>query len=234
MDVALVSSMISGLVAIVAVVIPAFNQNRINKINQMQESSKKHKFYLEPLIKSSADLQSRIYNITEGGFLGGYYHGGNQRQRDYVILHTTYLFSQFFAWSEATRQDVQFLNLENDERTRRLSELQDVIYSLIQTDRLGKYFVIFSGEQRAIGERMLVKSVNGYGCIGYGEFIKMDLVNHEPFLNQLKQEVVHMADDFIHYQSKFIKLQHTLIDLIDYLDPKYIRVTENKRRKILL
>lgn len=33
MDVALVSSMISGLVAIVAVVIPAFNQNRINKIN---------------------------------------------------------------------------------------------------------------------------------------------------------------------------------------------------------
>lgn len=84
---------------------------------------------------------------------------------------------------------------------------------------MGKYFVIFSGEQRAIGERMLVKSVNGYG-----EFIKMDLVNHEPFLNQLKQEVVHMADDFIHYQSKFIKLQHALIDLIDYLEPKYIRL----------
>ncbi|WP_373889411.1 ParB family protein [Escherichia coli] len=105
-----------------------------------------------------------------------------------------------------------------------LAELTDGQSSLIQADRLGKYFVIFSGEQRAIGERMLVKSVNGYGCIGYGEFIKMDLVNHEPFLNQLKQEVVHMADDFIHYQSKFIKLQHALIDLIDYLEPKYIRL----------
>lgn len=40
----------------------------------------------------------------------------------------------------------------------------------------------------------------------------------------MKQEVVHMADDFIHYQSKFIKLQHALIDLIDYLEPKYIRL----------
>ena len=39
------------------------------------------------------------------------------------------------------RQDVQFLNLENDEELTRLSGTTDVIYSLIQADRLGKYFM---------------------------------------------------------------------------------------------
>ncbi|WP_431221815.1 lysogenic protein [Serratia sp. L9] len=176
MNVTLISSILGGVFAIASVVISVgittYNQNRVNKINNTLETKKKHQYYLEPLIRSAADLQSRIYNILEGGFIERYYHNGNDRNRKYVIDNTIFLVAQFFAWTEAARIDVQFLNLENDLKTRKLSELQSKIYSLIQTDSLGPHFMFFAGEQRAIGEQMLTKTDKGYNCIGYGEFLK--------------------------------------------------------------
>ena len=147
MNVTLITSIIGGVFAIASVLISVgittYNQNRANKINNSMEVKRRHQYYLEPLIRSAADLQSRIYNILEGRFIERYYHNGSDRNKNYVINNTVFLVAQFFAWTEAARIDVQFLNLENDLKTRKLSELQSKIYSLIQTDSLGPHFVFF-------------------------------------------------------------------------------------------
>ena len=236
MNVTLISSIISGFFAIASVAISVgittFNQNRVNKINNSIESRRKHQYYLEPLIRSAADLQSRIYNILEGNFIERYYHNGNVRNKNYVINNTVFLVAQFFAWTEAARIDVQFLNLENDLRTRELSELQSKIYSLMQTDTLGTSFVFFAGEQRALGEQMLTKIEKGYNCIGYGEFLKKDAFCNEFLFDELKGEVMKMTGNINDYRPRLLKLQHALIDLLDYLDPKQVRINGRERTKI--
>lgn len=232
----LISSIISGGFAIASVVISVgittYNQNRINKINNAMETKKKHQYYLEPLIRSAADLQSRIYNILEGGFINRYYYNGSERNKSYVINNTVFLVAQFFAWTEAARIDIQFLNLESDLKTRKLSELQSKIYSLIQTDSLGPYFIFFAGEQRAIGEQMLIKIDKGYNCIGYGEFLRKDAFSNEFLFKELGNEVVKITENLHNYRARLQKLQHALIDLLDYLDPNEIRINSNERSKV--
>lgn len=236
MNVTLITSIIGGVFAIASVLISVgittYNQNRANKINNSMEVKRRHQYYLEPLIRSAADLQSRIYNILEGRFIERYYHNGSDRNKNYVINNTVFLVAQFFAWTEAARIDVQFLNLENDLKTRKLSELQSKIYSLIQKDSLGPHFVFFAGEQRAIGEQMLIKMDKGYNCIGYGEFIKKNAFCNEFLFEELKSEVVKMTENIQGYRVRLHKLQHALIDLLDYLDPNEVRINSNERSKI--
>lgn len=236
MSATLISSIISGGFAIASVVISVgittYNQNRINKINNAMEAKKKHQYYLEPLIRSAADLQSRIYNILEYGFIDRYYHNGSDRNKSYVINNTVFLVAQFFAWAEAARIDVQFLNLESDLKTRKLSELQSKIYSLIQTDSLGPYFIFFAGEQRAIGEQMLIKTDKGYNCIGYGEFLRKGTFCNEFLFKELKNEVIKITENMHNYRARLQKLQHALIDLLDYLDPNEVRINSNERSKV--
>ncbi|HFM3311193.1 TPA: lysogenic protein, partial [Escherichia coli] len=94
MGTALISSFISGAIAIISIAISTYNQNRINKLNESLDVRRKHQYYIEPLIRSASDLQSRIYNILELGFIEEFYHNGNKRQQDYVINNTVFLFSQ--------------------------------------------------------------------------------------------------------------------------------------------
>lgn len=236
MNVTLLSSIISGAFAIlsvgISVGITTYHQNRITKIKNAMEDKKRNQYYLEPLIRSAADLQSRIYNILVGGFIERYYHGGSDRNQSYVINNTVFLMAQFFAWTEAARIDLQFLNLENDLKTRKLSELQSKIYSLMQTDSLGTHFMFFAGEQRAIGEQMLVKTDKGYNCIGYGEFLKKDAFCNELLFVEIKNEVINMTKNINNYRKRLKELQHALIDLLDYLDPHKIRINSSERSKI--
>lgn len=236
MNVTLISSIISGVFAIVSVAISVgittYYQSRVNRINNAIENNRKHQYYLEPLIRSAADLQSRIYNILELRFIETYYHNGTDRNKYYVIHNTIFLLAQFFAWTEAARSDVQFLNLENDSKTSNLSKLQSDIYSLMQTDKYGSNFMFFAGEQRAIGEQMLIKMERGYNCIGYGEFLKKDAFSNEPLFNEIKKEVIKMTTDIQFYRRRLQELQHALIDLLDYLDPKHIRIPSKERTKI--
>jgi len=236
MNITLISSIISGVFAIVSVAISVgittYYQSRASKINNALESNRKHRYYLEPLIRSAADLQSRIYNILKCGFIETYYHNGNKRNKDYVINNTVFLLAQFFAWTEAARSDVQFLNLENDSKTSELSKLQSNIYTLMQTDKHGNKLMFFAGEQRAIGEQMLIKMDRGYNCIGYGEFLKKNAFSDEFLFIEMKKEIINMTTDIQGYSERLYNLQHALIDLLDYLDPKEIRIQSRERTKI--
>ncbi|HCQ2723119.1 TPA: lysogenic protein, partial [Escherichia coli] len=127
------------------------------------------------------------------GFIEEFYHNGSKRQQDYVIKNTVFLFSQFFAWTEAARIDIQYLSLEKNKKMREFIRLQNNINSLIQTDAFGQYFMFFIGEQRAIAEKMLISTDAGFDCIGYGGFTKENCFVNEPFFLDLNNEVINMT-----------------------------------------
>ena len=62
--------------------------------------------YREPLARAAYDLQSRLYNILEQRLLM-YCVRGTPREGAYVVNNTTFLFAQYFAWTEIVRRDVQ-------------------------------------------------------------------------------------------------------------------------------
>ena len=89
--------------------------------------------YRDPLLHAAYDLQSRCWNIVEQGFLTHYLRNGSPRERDYAIENTVFLFAQYLGWTELIRQEVQFLDLGKDDKTRALRTRQDEIYSILQT-----------------------------------------------------------------------------------------------------
>lgn len=115
---------------------------------------------------------------------------------------------------------------------REFIRLQNNINSLIQTDVFGQYFMFFIGEQRAIAEKMLISTDTGFDCIGYGSFTKENCFINEPFFLDLNNEVINMARDIGIYKERLIRIQHALIDLINFLDPGMIRFDGKKYGKI--
>ncbi|WP_261369121.1 hypothetical protein [Yersinia rohdei] len=92
--------------------------------------------------------------------------------------------------------------------------------------------MFFTGEQRAIGERMLTLTKYGFNCIGYGEFIKANSFINEPFFIELRNEVFGITKNINSYRARLLKLQHALIDLINFLDPNEVRFNGKKFKKI--
>ncbi|WP_337264677.1 MULTISPECIES: lysogenic protein [unclassified Serratia (in: enterobacteria)] len=189
--------------------------------------------YKEPLIRAAADLQSRIYNIVKGDFFQTYYVEGGSRQRDYAINNTVFLFAQFFAWTEAARCEIQFISLDDDNQTRELCKLQNEIYHYMGTEKLGEVLMVFAGEQRAIGEGMLVPYANGVKCIGYGKYVKDYIQPRDASLNYLTEEIERIAAGNTNDgHVRLTKMQHALIDLMDFLDPDSIRFPKEDREKL--
>ena len=236
--------MITTFIAFTSIVVTLYGQFKISKLNRefellkIKEREKAEKElqnykYREPLIRAAADLQSRIYNILKLGFFNYNYINGDDRQRNYAINNTIFLFFQFFAWTEAVRRDIQFISLDEDYKTGKLSELQNSIYSIMQTNKYESALMVFAGEQRALGEIML-KSQDGRAmCIGYGEFLKSEFKKSDPLVLALTTDLISVAEGLKNANERLKQLQNVLIDLLTFLDPECIRFPKQERSKII-
>ena len=147
--------------------------------------------YRNPLLQSAYDLQSRLYNVLRpGGFRGG-------RDPEYFVLNTVYLFAQYLGWVEIIRQELQFLDLGAVDKTKRLGNLIARIRNqLANTERFRDEYYIYRGQQRAIGELMMIP-VDGtstigprHECMGYGAFVtKHADVEFQRWLASLERSV---------------------------------------------
>jgi hypothetical protein len=234
----LIPSLISGLIAIIAAGIAIWGQFKNSRINHQFEQhklnaeSERHiAKYREPLIRSAADLQSRLFNILALNFIERFLTNGTDRERKYAISNTAFLFAQFFAWTEATRQEIQFIKLDDHDQTRKLAELQNNIYAIFQTDKYQPEFRVFAGEQRAIGEKMLTYNNSGLKCMGYGEFLSNNNFPSDPLIKALFDDVENLEKTCTLAIPRFIALQNSLIELMDFLDPEYLRFPKSERTK---
>ena len=242
-DKTLITGLISSVVAIVAAAIAVWGQLRVKRVEAQLELQKAEagrkaatqqtaRRFREPLGRAAYELQSRIYNIVRGGFLPVYLKAGNDRTRSYAINHTVFVIAQYFAWTELIRREIQFIDLGADEETRRLAQLQHRIYAAWQTDRYGPILRVFGGEQHAIGERMIWEGPRGPQCLGYASFLDYLNRDPDPLICALQSDVESLANQLENALPRLTDLQHSLIDLVAFLDPGAVRFPEKNRTKI--
>jgi hypothetical protein len=188
--------------------------------------------FRDPLMHASYDLQSRIFNILERGFLDRYYYRGSDREKAYALENTVFLVAQFLGWTEAIREEIQFVNLDDSEHTRRLRYLQDAIYTQMQTDRIDSGFRLFAGEQRAVGELMIKRENGVCRSIGFANFTTSRDPAIDQWLNSIRDDIKATSGDITRSRERLTMIQHSLIDLLDFLDPEFIRFPRENRLKV--
>ena len=238
MNTDILPTVVSGGLALIAGGIAIWGQFRISHQNRdfekrklQAEADRNVARYSEPLVRAAADLQSRLFNILAMNFVDRFMVNGTSREQAYVLSNTAFLFAQFFAWTEATRLEIQFIKLEEETKTQELSRLQSSIYSILQTDAYAPEFRVFAGEQRAIGERMLVSGPTGPKCMGYGEFLSKNGFPEDALIKALHDDVASLKHNQRSAAPRFIALQNALIELIDFLDPNCVRFPKAERSK---
>lgn len=245
MNSVLIPSFISAFVAVVAAIVAIVGQLRVQRLsnelaaqrdeaNRRAEADKTARRFSEPLARAAYDLQSRLFNIVKSNFLTAYLRDGDARTHSYAIKNTLFVIAQYFAWTELVRREIQFIDLGADEKTRRLSSLQDNIYSIWQTDKFGPMLRIFAGEQRAIGERVIRDGNRGSECMGYASFLDFYTAQQDPLLHAVEADVATLGTNLPQALPRIVALQHALIDLLDFLDPSFVRFPKNNRTKLEL
>ncbi|MFZ4409642.1 MAG: hypothetical protein ACOYOH_20030 [Paracraurococcus sp.] len=232
-------ALISGLIALTGVVVSAWatlrakaNEERIKALEAEQLRQRSAGRYTEPLARATNDLQSRIYNILNRGFLEAYLDHGESRSSRYALENTVFLFAQYFAWTELARRELQFVDLGENAITKRFLYTQDTLQSVWQTDRFPPLLRVFAGEQRAIGELLLRRGTTGLECISYGTFLDDFPPGKAPLIDALREDVTALKAELKLAKARLVALQHGLIDMLDILDPKAIRVPKDRRTRI--
>jgi hypothetical protein len=178
--------------------------------------------YREPLASAAFDLQSRLYNILRLGFFKKWRDGD---RADDAATTTLFRIAQYFGWSEILRRDIQFLAFPQDEPTRRVAELQSQIAACFLSDSYGPPMMIWSDEQRAIGERMIVEEHNKVLCMGYASFRERCDDVFGAWADRVRAD---LQDESA--QPRLRDLQHRLCELVEVLDPRRVRYTANLDR----
>ena len=245
-------SLISALVAVTSVLLSArtarrtarlsheldLEKSRATKEQQVEELMSR---YREPLLRAAFDLQSRIYNILVHRFMVRYGAEGRDHERQYARTNTVFLFAEYFGWVEILRRDVQFLDLGDVERNHLLVERLESIgdtFSSSGGTLSDPAFRMLKGQQRALGE-LMIPGQDGDGgarryCIGYAHFCARlrDDPAFADWFRPLGDDVSALVEEGNGGHERLTRLQHALIDLIDFLDDPPVRFRPEFRSKL--
>lgn len=238
MDAALVVAIVSGLIALGSVALTAYLQSRSRKeereLSREEEAAELLARYRDPLLDAAFQLQSRLWNICARGFLDVYLLRGDEDERRYAEQSTQWMLGQFLGWMEIVRREAQHLDLAETPQSHVLSPALEKVRGVLQDDGLkDRGFRVFSADQRAIGELMTADRANGGrpGCIGYAEFTnRLSSPDFDRWFGPVGEGLAGYANPADHL--RLVHLQHSLIDLIDQLDPKHVRVPADKMGKL--
>lgn len=177
----------------------------------------------EPLAQAAAELQSRIFNIVETGWVGivKRYEGHD----DYTEASTAFLFAHYFGWVEARRRAVLSSSGEGgrDEGVQRL--IDDVVQVLRRKEDSGG-FLFFAAEQRAIGELMFsweptrdaeAREPHVLGYAGFARRYREDPEFRRWFTPIDAGIALVSAGDI----RRLVDIQHALVALVLALDPNH-------------
>lgn len=232
MKVELVVALIAGVVALLSAGGTIWSARQIERLKSVEQKRREISRYSEPLARAAYDLQSRIFNILNKGLIETYLIHGDERERIYVKENTTFLFAQYLCWVELVRREIQFIDLEERKKTRKLLRLQDNISSVWGSDQHPALLRIFAGEQRAIGEALIVVRTRGAECMGYGEFLKTFSEGTHPLIDAVRVDVERLGNSAESARSRLIKIQRLIIDLLDILDRDHLRFPRESRSKV--
>jgi hypothetical protein len=153
-----------------------------------------------------------------------------------VDLWTIFVFGQYFSWVWILRRQVQYLKFSTDKRTQRLAKALGLIRDAFLSranDKHRHYFMLWSGQQMAIGEVMSIADENSKElvCIGFAQFeARYSSGNEED--KKFRQWFKPIEDGIEHLKGhrveavfdRLARIQHLLLFLIEILDPKKLAV----------
>lgn len=174
----------------------------------------------EPLAQAAAELQSRIFNIVESGWVP--LMKRYESHGDYAVVSTAFLFAHYFGWIEARRQAVLSSSGEGGRDLSVQRHIDGVLKTLRRSEG-SEGFLFFTTEQRAIGELMLewetISKVRMPKVLGYAAFVQR-YRNDESFRQWFGPVDAGMALVSQGDNKRLIDIQRALVALIDELDPK--------------
>jgi hypothetical protein len=200
------------------------------QVDRQQASEEVVRRYREPLLLAAFDLQARICNIVQDGFLVRHLASADPAEQEYARVSTLYRIGDYFGWTEILRRGLQFLDLEDDRRTRELAGLlAQVSRTFSDTDLYpAGVFCLFRDEQRALGEIMLQptdQDPRQWQCAGYATFTAR--LETDPgfsrWFQRLSTKTGAIASPDPGQLDRLIAVQRALIDLIEFLDPSALR-----------
>lgn len=214
-------------------------QEKISIETQRKRNSVLNK-YREFICSAAFELQSRLYNVLAADFL--YY--ADHKDPSYVEnvrFYTAFLFGQFFGWKEILRKEMHYLNFREGVEETLLLEKLDAVENYFSSDHLvsDSSFMIFKGEQRAIGEFMMVynDAIKSYECRSYSSFT--EALKEESFQKWMKPLSQHIESSIKEYEEqgefeseRLMLIQSVLIDIIDILDPGKNRFPRYREKMI--
>lgn len=223
-----IAALITAPLALVGVVAGVVNtwqiermRTRIAAAKEADDRRQRVAIYSAPLSHATFDLQSRLYNFLHKGLASVYLTGADERSTSYVVDYTVYLIAQWFCWSELTRRHIHFIELETPEKTRHLLMLQDKVRTAWRTDRDGKdklVLRIFSGEQRAMGEALIVGEDTSTRCMGFNTFLTTYPAGANELFDVLRDEVKSLSEKLEIARPRLTELQHLLIKILELFD----------------
>ena len=174
----------------------------------------------EPLAQSAAELQSRIFNIVESGWVP--LMKRYESHGDYAVVSTAFLFAHYFGWIEARRQAVLSSSGEGG-RDLSVQKLIDGVLRTLRRSEDSEGFLFFTTEQRAIGELMLewetISKQRIPKVLGYAAFVeryRTDESFRQWFIPiDAGMGLVSKGD-----VRRLVDIQRALVALIEELDPK--------------
>ena len=191
--------------------------------------------YREPLLLAANSLQSRLHNAVGGDYLHLFLHCGDPEEERYARDFTVYAIAEYLCWVEVIRRDLRFLDLGSEGRTRDFNRhLEGVSRIFLELhDYSQPQFRLFRGQQRAIGELMMVQALGGgTDCMTYPAFISK--LDNDPefakWFKRLRQDVDTFLTQDWNGNIRQVHIQWALIDLLDFLDPHGIRLTQNRAK----
>jgi hypothetical protein len=192
--------------------------------------------YRDPLLDAASTLQSRIFNVVRNNYLGNFLHCGDPDEERYARDYTVFALAEYLTWVEIVRRELRFLDVGDEAHNRVLMSLLHRAQLTIQSLRVAGPFRVFRGRQRAIAELMMVPTGAPEGprseCMGYATFCdRLDSdENFRRWFDRLRADVDLMVDR--RHDERLVRLQNDLIDLIDHLDPKALRIPAEFRERL--
>lgn len=204
-----------------------------------EESERVLQLYRDPLLDAAHTLQGRIYNIMAQRYLVRFLlDQPDEQERRYARDYTVYAIAEYLCWVEILRRELRFRDLGDQERTGKLLELLTHIQYDFQRHDIPRQFCIFRGRQRAIAELMMAPTNLAEGprneCVGYATFCRRLDTDAEfaAWFGVLREDVTVVAKASAADNARLTVLQQHLIDLIDFLDPKRIRIPAQFRNRL--
>lgn len=194
------------------------------KREQRLEREKLMSQYSGPAIRAFHDLERRIYGTVEEQ-ARDYEDLKEEGHQEYYVDSTAFLIAQGYAWLEVLRDRMGILDYAD-----LVSQLDKVSASFAGRIR---GFRIFRLEQREIGERMVSMNNGEICCTGYSEFIDaIKKAEPVPCFVALHKRVETMLERWEYEIVRLIRIQHALVDVINFIDPDFRWVPEMKRIKL--